>query len=60
MPVPDEIKTSLLIGTAHLCLPTIRKHIELIEQESEVVPGIRLLPAPSHTPGLSLVKTRSD
>ncbi len=51
MPVPDEIKTSLLIGTARRCLPAIRKQIELIEHESEVVPGIRLLPAPGHTPG---------
>jgi len=51
MQVPEEIKTSLIMATARRCLPPLRRQIELIEKESEVVAGIRLLPTPGHTPG---------
>ena len=51
MPVPEELKTGLILGTARRCLPPLRKQIELVEKESEVVPGIHLLPTPGHTPG---------
>jgi glyoxylase-like metal-dependent hydrolase (beta-lactamase superfamily II) len=51
MQVPDELKNGLILGTARRCLPPLRKQIELVEKESEVVPGVHLLPAPGHTPG---------
>jgi glyoxylase-like metal-dependent hydrolase (beta-lactamase superfamily II) len=59
MQVPEELKTGLILGTARRCLPPLRKQIELVEKESEVVPGIHLLPAPGHTPGHSAVAVSS-
>ncbi len=59
MQVPEELKTGLILGTARRCLPPIRKQIELVEKETEVVPGIHLLPAPGHTPGHSAVAVSS-
>jgi glyoxylase-like metal-dependent hydrolase (beta-lactamase superfamily II) len=59
MQVPEELKEGLVLGTARRCLPPLRQQIELVEQESEVVPGIHLLPAPGHTPGHSAVAISS-
>lgn len=59
MQVPEELKTGLILGTARRCLPPLRKQIELVEKESEVVPGIHLLPAPGHTPGHAAVAIAS-
>lgn len=59
MQVPEELKAGLILGTARRCLPPIRKQLELVEKESEVVPGIHLLPAPGHTPGHSAVAVSS-
>lgn len=59
MQLPEELKTGLILGTARRCLPPLRKQIELVEKESEVVPGIHLLPAPGHTPGHSAVAVSS-
>ncbi len=58
LPVPEELR-GLIVGTARRCLPAIRKQIELMENEAEVVPGIHLLPAPGHTPGHSAVAISS-
>ncbi len=51
MQVPEELKTGMILGTARRCLPPLRPQMELIEKESEVLPGIHLLRAPGHTPG---------
>jgi glyoxylase-like metal-dependent hydrolase (beta-lactamase superfamily II) len=59
MQVPEELKTGLFLGTVRRCLPPIRKQLELVEKESEVVPGIHLLPAPGHTPGHAAVAVSS-
>jgi hypothetical protein len=37
--------------TARRCLQALRHQVELIGRETEIVPGIRALPAPGHTPG---------
>lgn len=50
MAADDHLK-GLLIDFAHAKLPPIAKQIELIDRETEIVPGIRALPAPGHTPG---------
>jgi glyoxylase-like metal-dependent hydrolase (beta-lactamase superfamily II) len=50
MQVPEEIKT-LVVESARRCLPPIQQQVDLLERETEVVPGIRALPAPGHTPG---------
>jgi glyoxylase-like metal-dependent hydrolase (beta-lactamase superfamily II) len=46
----DHIK-HLLVDFAHAKLPPIRAQIELINRETEIVPGITAIPAPGHTPG---------
>jgi glyoxylase-like metal-dependent hydrolase (beta-lactamase superfamily II) len=50
MPTDDHIK-HLLVDFAHAKLPPIRAQIELINRETEIVPGITAIPAPGHTPG---------
>jgi len=49
--LPEDIKSSLLVGMARRCLPPLRKQIDLLERETDVAPGIRVFPAPGHTPG---------
>ncbi len=53
--LPDELKTSLLIAAARRFLPPIQNQIELIERETEIVPGVHLVPAQGHTPGHTAV-----
>jgi glyoxylase-like metal-dependent hydrolase (beta-lactamase superfamily II) len=48
------------VATARHCLPPLRKQIELVSKESEVVPGIHLLRAPGHTPGHMAVAISSE
>lgn len=50
--VSDDIKT-LLLGVPQETLPPVEDQLELIDAdtETEIVPGIRTLPAPGHTPG---------
>ena len=50
MRVGEEAKAAIRIVTRQ-CLQTLRHHIELIDRETEVVAGVRALPAPGHTPG---------
>ena len=40
-----------LVACAHRNLPPIEDRLTLIEREEEIVPGVRILPAPGHTPG---------
>jgi glyoxylase-like metal-dependent hydrolase (beta-lactamase superfamily II) len=37
--------------SARGCLDPLRHQIEPVEHEMEIVPGVRVLPAPGHTPG---------
>lgn len=48
--VPQEM-TLFIEDTARYCLENLRHRIEPVDGEMEIVPGIRLLPAPGHTPG---------
>jgi glyoxylase-like metal-dependent hydrolase (beta-lactamase superfamily II) len=50
MQVPDEIK-ELVISSARRNLPPIGQQLDLIERETEVVPGVHVAPTPGHTPG---------
>ena len=45
-----ELKKELL-GIAKMKLGSIEGQLELIDQDSEIVPGIHMLKAPGHTPG---------
>jgi glyoxylase-like metal-dependent hydrolase (beta-lactamase superfamily II) len=47
---PDFIK-QILLDFVQKNLPPIAEHLDLVEQEREIVPGIRALAAPGHTPG---------
>jgi glyoxylase-like metal-dependent hydrolase (beta-lactamase superfamily II) len=48
----EEHSREILVGTARRNLLPLRDRLELIEGDTEVVPGIKALPAPGHTPGL--------
>jgi glyoxylase-like metal-dependent hydrolase (beta-lactamase superfamily II) len=50
MQAPDEIKM-LVISSARRNLPPIGQQLDLVERETEVVPGVHVVPAPGHTPG---------
>jgi glyoxylase-like metal-dependent hydrolase (beta-lactamase superfamily II) len=41
-------------------LEPIRDRVNLLDRESEIVPGIRAIPAPGHTPGHIVVQVSSD
>lgn len=48
--VGDDVKQAMHL-TARRCLPVLRHQVELIGGETELVPGVRAIPAPGHTPG---------
>lgn len=50
MRLPSEVTTAIQ-ATARRCLAALRFQIELVEHEMEIAPGIRVIPAPGHTPG---------
>jgi len=57
--VPEEAKIGIH-SAARRCLGPLRHHIEPIDRETEVVPGVRAIPAPGHTPGHLAVLVHSD
>jgi glyoxylase-like metal-dependent hydrolase (beta-lactamase superfamily II) len=46
----DHVK-ELLVNCALKNLPPLKACMELLEAEKEIVPGVRAIPAPGHTPG---------
>jgi glyoxylase-like metal-dependent hydrolase (beta-lactamase superfamily II) len=56
--VPDYIKEALLTF-ARENLPPIQGQLHLVDQEAEIVPGIRVAPAAGHTPGHVVVAISS-
>jgi glyoxylase-like metal-dependent hydrolase (beta-lactamase superfamily II) len=57
--VPEDAKASIQ-ATARRCLGPLRHQIEPIERETEIVPGVRALLAPGHTPGHLAVLVSDD
>lgn len=47
----DEHVREVLLGFTRKNLPPIQDRLELIENEREILPGIRAIAAPGHTPG---------
>ena len=47
----DEHGKEVLLKFAHNNLPPIQGQVDLVDHETEIVPGIRALAAPGHTPG---------
>ncbi len=58
MAVPEVVKNRLR-SAAQRCLPPLEKQIELLERETEIVPGVRAIPAPGHTPGHVVIAVTS-
>ncbi len=57
--IPHEVKER--IGpVARRSIETLRFQIETSDGEREIVPGVRVLPAPGHTPGHMAVLIESD
>jgi glyoxylase-like metal-dependent hydrolase (beta-lactamase superfamily II) len=55
-----ELKTpERFVTCARSNLEPLRERVTLLERESEVVPGIRAIPAPGHTPGHMVVSVSS-
>jgi glyoxylase-like metal-dependent hydrolase (beta-lactamase superfamily II) len=59
MDVDEHIK-GLLLEFARKNLPSIKDQLDLVNQEREIVPGIRVVPAPGHTPGHMAVAIASN
>jgi glyoxylase-like metal-dependent hydrolase (beta-lactamase superfamily II) len=55
-----ELKTpERFVTCARSNLEPLRERVTLLERESEVLPGIRAIPAPGHTPGHMVVSVSS-
>jgi glyoxylase-like metal-dependent hydrolase (beta-lactamase superfamily II) len=50
MRVPHEVTDAFAPG-AKRCMETLRFQIETVDAEREVLEGLRVIPAPGHTPG---------
>jgi glyoxylase-like metal-dependent hydrolase (beta-lactamase superfamily II) len=50
LPLAGDVKLDMQ-STARRCLKVLRHQTELLERETEIVPGVWALPAPGHTPG---------
>jgi glyoxylase-like metal-dependent hydrolase (beta-lactamase superfamily II) len=48
----DEHSREILVGTARRNLLPLKNRMDLIDGETEIVPGLRSVSAPGHTPGL--------
>jgi glyoxylase-like metal-dependent hydrolase (beta-lactamase superfamily II) len=47
----DEHVREVLLGFTRKNLPPIQSQLDLVDHETEIVPGIRAIAAPGHTPG---------
>jgi glyoxylase-like metal-dependent hydrolase (beta-lactamase superfamily II) len=56
----DEHVRELLLKFAHENLPPIQGKVDLFDRETEIVPGIRALVAPGHTPGHMALEISSE
>ena len=56
----EEHLKELLLTTARKNLPPIQDQLDLVDHETEIVPGIRVVAAPGHTPGHMAVVIASD
>jgi len=48
--LPEDVKLGM-VETARRCLLILRHQLEPVDGETEIVPGVRAIPAPGHTPG---------
>jgi glyoxylase-like metal-dependent hydrolase (beta-lactamase superfamily II) len=57
--VPEEVK-NFMAGHARRRLGLLQHRIETVDCESDIVPGVRAIPAPGHTPGHIALVISSD
>ena len=57
--VPQEVRR-LIESAARRCLPPLRFQVDQVQSEAEIVPGVRAIPAPGHTPGHLALLISSD
>jgi glyoxylase-like metal-dependent hydrolase (beta-lactamase superfamily II) len=57
--VPHEVRTAMT-PAARQTFDVLRFQIETVDRETEVVPGVRVIPAPGHTPGHLALLVTSD
>ena len=55
----DEHVREVLVGFAHRNLPPIQGQLDLVDREAEIMPGVRVIAAPGHTPGHMALAIRS-
>ncbi len=51
---------AMMLESVGKMLPPIRERVELMDGEQEILPGIRLVPSPGHTPGHLAIEVRSE
>jgi glyoxylase-like metal-dependent hydrolase (beta-lactamase superfamily II) len=56
----DEHVRNVLLRCARENLPPIQGKVDLLDRESEILPGIRALAAPGHTPGQLALEISSE
>jgi len=56
----DEHVREILLKFARENLPPIQGHVDLFDRETEIVPGIRAVAAPGHTPGHMTLEISSE
>jgi glyoxylase-like metal-dependent hydrolase (beta-lactamase superfamily II) len=49
-----------LVSAARRCLDPLRDHFDLLKGKVEIVPGVRAIPAPGHTPGHMVVSVSCE
>lgn len=59
LPADDWLK-QLILSTAGRNLPPIRRQLDLLTQDEVLVPGIRAIAAPGHTPGHMVLEVTSE
>jgi glyoxylase-like metal-dependent hydrolase (beta-lactamase superfamily II) len=59
-PGPDEHGRGMLIDIARKNLLPLQGRIDLIENEGEILPGVKLVFAPGHTPGQMAIDLESE
>jgi glyoxylase-like metal-dependent hydrolase (beta-lactamase superfamily II) len=57
--VAEDVKSAIQL-TARKSLQAFRHQVELISGETEILPGVRAIPAPGHTPGHLALLLRSQ
>lgn len=55
----SKMAPEVFVAIARTNLAPVQDQVRLVNRESEVVPGVRAIPAPGHTPGHIVVQVRS-